>query len=65
MAKEAVTEDTDVIFMSCTGLGIIDQIDIAEKSFHRPVIASNYVTLWKALKELDIEYDGPHIGKLL
>ena len=65
LAKESVTKDSDVIFMSCTGLGIIDQIDISEKSFNRPVIASNYVTLWKALQVLGIEYDGVRIGRLM
>ena len=65
LAKQAVTPDTEVIFMSCTGLGVIDQIDIAEKSFNLPVIASNYVTFWKALHTLGIQYDGPYLGRLM
>ncbi|MCR5800770.1 MAG: aspartate/glutamate racemase family protein [Lachnospiraceae bacterium] len=62
--KEVFTPEADTVFMSCTGLGIMDYIDIAEKSFDRPVIASNYATVWKALKTLGIKYDGPYIGKL-
>ncbi len=65
LAKEVFSPEADVVFMSCTGLGIIDYIDLAEKSFDRPVIVSNYVTLWKALKTLGIKYDGPYLGELM
>ncbi len=67
LAKKGVEEapDSDVVFFSCTGLGIIDYIDLAEKSFHRPVIASNYVSFWKALHELGITYDRKYMGKLM
>ena len=65
LMEKKFLEDSEVIFMSCTGLGVIDQIDIAEKSFNLPVIASNYVTFWKALHTLGIQYDGPYLGRLM
>jgi maleate isomerase len=53
----------DTIFISCTGLGIFDLIEMAEADFQRPVLTSNQVTLWAALRALGI-HDRLPLGKL-
>ncbi len=47
--------EADTVFVSCTGLGIIDAIPMMERDFKRPVITSNQATWWATLRELGIQ----------
>lgn len=49
--------DADTVFVSCTGLGIIDVIPMMERDFQRTVITSNQATWWATLRELGIRDD--------
>ena len=55
--------EADTVFVSCTGLGIIDAIPMMEQDFERPVITSNQATWWATLRELGIK-DDLGLGRL-
>lgn len=54
MAKRVNHQEADTVFLSCTGLGIIDYIPMYEQDLSKPVLTSNQVTLWAALRHLGI-----------
>ena len=65
LTKQVLEEypEADTIFISCTGLGIIDAIPMMEQDFGRPVITSNQATWWATLRELGIR-DDLGLGKI-
>jgi len=54
----------DCIFISCTGLNVLDLIEICETDLGLPVITSNQVTLWGALRHSRVGTKIPYLGKL-
>lgn len=64
LAKEVFTKDVDGIFISCTGLHVVNIIEMLEKDLKRPVITSNQVTLWAALRKITISEKIEGLGKL-
>jgi maleate isomerase len=52
------------VFISCTGLHVLDIIDMLEKDLGKPVIASNQVSLWSALNKLDVHEKIQGLGRL-
>ncbi len=64
LARKANTDDAEVMFISCTGLHVLDIIEILEKDLGKPVITSNQVTLLSALKKLNINEKIGGLGKL-
>jgi maleate cis-trans isomerase len=64
MARKADTDDADAMFISCTGLHVLGIIDMLEKDLGKPVITSNQVSLWSALKKLNIHEKIEGLGKL-
>lgn len=63
MAKRVDSPQADTVFLSCTGLGIIDAIPTYEQDLGKPVLTSNQVTLWAALRALGIGAKPP-LGRL-
>ena len=63
LTKEVDRSDADTIFVSCTGLGIIDAIPMMERDFGKTVITSNQATWWATLRELGIR-DDLGLGRL-
>lgn len=59
LAEEIVCPEAQAIFLSCTGLIVMDLIPRLERLHHRPVITSNQATLWMALKRLGAEAKRP------
>lgn len=57
LTKSMTPSSADTIFVSCTGIGVCDGIPIMERDLQRPVITSNQVTLWYALRQLSIRDD--------
>lgn len=57
LTKTMDMSEADAVFISCTGLGIIDGVPMMEKDFGRPLITSNQATWWAALRELSINED--------
>ncbi len=44
------TPDADAVFISCTGIDVLEIIDPLEKTLGKPVIASNQASYWHAFK---------------
>lgn len=54
----------DCLFISCTGLNVLDLIPLAEEDYALPVLTSNQVTLWGALRHSGVGTKIPALGKL-
>ena len=54
----------DCIFISCTGLNVLDLIPLAEEDYGVPVLTSNQVTLWGALRHSEVGTKIHELGKL-
>ena len=63
--KELDLTGADSIFISCTGLNVLDLIPEIESDFGLPVITSNQVTLWGCLRHARVGTKIPQLGKLL
>lgn len=64
LARAADTPDAEVLFLSCTGLHVLGIIDMLERDLGKPVITSNQVSLWSALKKLGVNEEIPGLGRL-
>ena len=62
--KQMAKEGADSIFISCTGLNILDLIPMIESDFGLPVITSNQATLWGCLRHAHVGTVIPDLGKL-
>lgn len=54
----------DCIFISCTGLNVLDLIEVIETDFGLPVITSNQATLWGSLRHARVGAKIPYLGRL-
>ncbi|MDR1358375.1 MAG: aspartate/glutamate racemase family protein [Coriobacteriales bacterium] len=59
LVEEVFDPQADTIFVSCTGLGIIDFLPLFEADFQRQTIGSVQVTLWHTLRCLGIHDELP------
>lgn len=50
LAKAADSPETDGVFISCTGLDVLDIIEPLEQDLGKPVITSNQASYWHAFK---------------
>lgn len=57
LTKSIDVPEADAVFVSCTGLGIIDVVPMLERDLGKPVITSNQATWWATLRELGIRED--------
>jgi maleate isomerase len=64
LVKEGFNEEADGIFVSCTGIGVIDLIETLEEDFKKPVITSNQSTLWAALRRINVGKPIEGLGRL-
>ena len=64
LARKANTDDADAMFISCTGLHVIDIIEMLEKDLRKPVITSNQVTFWAALRKIGVHEKIGGLGRL-
>ena len=62
--REILTPEADTLFVSCTGIGIMDAIPLLESDSQLPIVSSNQASLWAALRSISIHDELP-IGKLL
>lgn len=61
LAEKIDLPESDTIFISCTNSRSIEAIEILENKLNKPVLSSNQVTLWDALRvnnRLDIVIEG-------
>ncbi len=54
----------DAVFISCTNLLTLDQIEPLEQALGVPVVSSNSCTLWAALRHLQAPLAGVKLGRL-
>jgi len=64
LVKEIFTEDADAIFISCTGLTVINIIETLEGELKRPVVTSNQATIWAALRRINVGDEIEGLGAL-
>ncbi|MBA0049647.1 decarboxylase [Streptomyces sp. AJS327] len=60
MAREAVHDAPDALFISCTNLPTFDVIPQLEAELRMPVLSANQVTVWAALRSIGKEAVGPY-----
>ncbi|MEV0637024.1 aspartate/glutamate racemase family protein [Streptomyces sp. NPDC050619] len=60
MARKAVQDGADALFISCTNLPTYDVIPQLEAELRIPVISANQVTMWAALRQLGTRAVGPY-----
>lgn len=60
MAREAVADPPDALFISCTNLPTYDVIPQLEAELRMPVLSANQVTMWAALRRIGKEAVGPY-----
>jgi maleate isomerase len=56
--------ECDAVFVSCTNILTMDQIERLERELGKPVVTSNQATLWAALKKMDVDIRGLRGGRL-
>lgn len=64
LSREVYTDDVDGLFVSCTGISVLDIIDKLEKDLQKPVVTSNQASLWAALRKLRIGEKLQGMGRL-
>ena len=60
----ATISGCDAVFISCTNLLTMDQIENLEAELDRPVITSNQASLWGALTRIGVDGRGSAPGRL-
>lgn len=64
LSREVYTDDVDGLFISCTGISVLDIIDRLEQDLGKPVVTSNQASLWAALRKLRIGDKLQGMGRL-
>lgn len=64
-AKDIASEKSEALVISCTALQCVPIIDILERDIGKPVITSNFATVWLCLKKLGIREHFKGKGHLL
>jgi len=64
LVREVFTEDVDGIFISCTGISVLEIIEMLEGDLKKPVITSNQVTLWASLRKMGVGGRIDGLGQL-
>lgn len=54
LVKDLPAAEADAVFVSCTGIQVMDGIAPMEADFRKPVLTSNQVSLWYTLRQLGI-----------
>lgn len=62
--KAMENDRADAYFLSCANIQAIDVVEELEKLLERPVLTSNQLVIWQALRLAGIEDDLPGLGKL-
>ena len=64
LKHRAAAARCDALFVSCTNLLTMDQIDTLERELGIPVATSNQCSLWAALRHMRVDASGIGPGKL-
>ena len=61
----ADTTEMDGIFVSCTSIRLLDQIETLEADLGMPVTSSNQALIWQTLRQAGVGDSLPGLGQLL
>lgn len=64
LQHRAQASKCDAVFISCTNLLAMDQIEHLEHELKVPVTTSNHCTLWTALRHMKVPMSGLELGRL-
>jgi len=64
LGHRAAIAGSDAVFISCTNLLAMDQIETLEAALGKPVVTSNQATLWAALGRMELDMRGLGGGRL-
>ncbi len=64
LAKEMATPEAEAYFISCANITAIETIQELEAALDRPVVTSNQVVIWHALRTAGINDVLPELGRL-
>lgn len=62
---QAMADEAEALFISCTGLRSAICVDEIEQRIGRPVVTSNQATVWRSLRLAGIDHPVPGSGRLL
>lgn len=65
LGKSAVTKDTELLFLSCTGIRSIEVVELLEQDLGIPVFSSNIANLWAAMRTFGIHEKLDGYGSLM
>lgn len=65
LGRSAVTKDTQVLFLSCTGIRSMEVVDMLERDLGIPVFSSNIANLWAAMRTHGIREKLDGLGSLM
>lgn len=58
-----IADACDGVFVSCTNLLVMDQIEALESDLGKPVVTSNQATLWSVLRRMGVSSRGLRGGR--
>ena len=64
LARAQGLQGADALFISCTGICVLDIIEELEGEFGVPVITSNQATIWSSLRHIGYMRKLPGLGRL-
>lgn len=64
-AQEIITPESEALFLSCTGLVVVNDIPWLEEKLNLPVITSNQAMLWETLQSVGHGSPVSGFGKLM
>lgn len=64
LRNRAAIAGCDAVFVSCTNLLVLDQVEALEAELGVPLVTSNQASLWAALRRLGVAADGVACGRL-
>ncbi|MGQ9370284.1 ectoine utilization protein EutA [Azospirillum sp. A39] len=64
-AREAMPDDAEALFVSCTALRAAAAVPAIEAALGRPVVTSNLATAWSCLRRCGDTAPQPHLGRLM
>ncbi len=64
LAKKAVSENAEILFISCTNFRTIEILEMLERDLGIPVVSSNQASLWAALRAIGVKTEIEGYGSL-
>lgn len=65
LAREAITNDAEALFISCTAVRAALAAPAIEAAIGRPLVSSNLATAWACLRLCGDDTARPHFGQLM